>query len=65
MVIPAFQRFARAIFERCHLELQWDKSSIFSWSRELPAGTQTGVEVAGNVIDGSFECSIGDEESLG
>ena len=58
VVIPAVQRFARAIFDRCHLQLQWDKPSIFSWNGELPAGNPAGVKVAGEVMDGSFECGI-------
>ena len=55
VVIPAVQKFARTIWERCHLQLQWEKSCIFSWDGQLPAGTPDGVELAGKLIDDNFE----------
>ena len=55
VVIPAVVRFAQAIWERCHLQLQWGKSHIFSWSGTLPEGSPAGVELAGKVVDGVFE----------
>ena len=55
VVIPAVVRFAKAIWDRCHLQLQWNKSCIFSWSGILPEGTPEGVELAGKEVDGVFE----------
>ena len=55
IVIPAVIRFAEAIWERCHLQLQWSKSHIFSWTGVLPEGTPPGVEMAGKIVDGVFE----------
>ena len=54
-VIPAVEKFAKSIWERCHLKLQWSKSHIFSWDGALPEGTPEGVELAGKIIDGVFE----------
>ena len=51
VVIPAVVRFAKAIWDRCHLQLQWNKSCIFSWSGTLPEGTPEGVELAGKELD--------------
>ena len=55
VVIPAVIRFSEAIWERCHLQLQWEKSAIFSWSVILPEGSPTGVKLAGRMIDDRFE----------
>ena len=55
IVIPAVIRFAQAIQDRCHLQLQWSKSNIFTWSGILPEGTPEGVEAAGKYVDGQFE----------
>ena len=58
VVIPAVIKFAQSIWERCHLQLQWTKSHVFSWSGILPEGTPEGVEIAGKMIDGSFEAGF-------
>ena len=58
VVIPAVQRFAAAIWERCHLRLQWEKSHIFSWDGVLPEGSPEGVELAGKEVDGQYEVGI-------
>ena len=55
VVIPAVVKFAAAIWDRCHLRLQWSKSHIFSWDGVLPAGAPEEVEIAGKVIGGSFQ----------
>ena len=55
LVIPAVMKFSESIWNRCHLQLQWAKSNIFSWSGVLPEGTPPGVEIAGKMVDGSFE----------
>ena len=55
VVIPAVERFARSIWERCHLKLQWNKSHIFTWDGILPEGTPEGVGIAGKTIDGVLE----------
>ena len=55
IVIPAVVKFSEAIWERCHLQLQWSKSSIFSWDGILPPGAPAGVEVAGKMVEGTFE----------
>ena len=55
IVIPAVVRFATAIWERCHLQLQWSKSHIFTWDGVLPQGTPEGVKAAGKILDGTFE----------
>ena len=55
VVIPAVVKFSEAIWERCHLQLQWSKSSIFSWDGVLPPGAPAGVEVAGKMVEGTFE----------
>ena len=55
VVIPAVIRFSEAIWKRCHLQLQWEKSAIFSWSGKLPEGSPTGVKLAGRMIDDRFE----------
>ena len=55
VVIPAVVRSAKAIWDRCHLQLQWNKSHIFSWSGLLPEGSPEGVELAGKEVDGVFE----------
>ena len=58
IVIPAVTRFAKAIWERCHLQLQWDKSCIFTWTGILPVGTPEGVKIAGKIVDGTFEAGF-------
>ena len=55
IVIPAVVRFAEAIWNRCHLQLQWSKSHIFTWSGILPEGTPNGVHIAGKTVNGNFE----------
>ena len=60
VVIPAVMKFAAAIWERCHLRLQWNKSRIFSWDGVLPDGAPEGVEIAGkeisNIFHAGFDC---------
>ena len=58
VVIPAVLRFAQSIWERCHLQLQWSKSHIFSWNGTLPESAPAGVELAGKIVDGVFEVGI-------
>ena len=58
IVIPAVIKFAQDIQNRCHLELQWNKSCIFSWTGVLPEGCPKGVELAGKMVDGNFEVGI-------
>ena len=57
-MIPDVEKFARAILERCHLQLQWSKSHIYSWDGRLPVGTPEGVKLAGKEVEGSFEVGI-------
>ena len=55
IVLPAVERFARRLWDRFQLQLQWAKSEIFSWDGKLPEGAPDGVRVAGKVIDDKFE----------
>ena len=55
MVIPAVVKFAHSILERCNLQLQWSKSSIFTWSGELPSNAPAGVQIASKIVNGCSE----------
>ena len=55
VVIPAVVKFSQSIWERCHLQLHWGKSHIFTWTGTLPEGTPEGVELAGKMVDGVYE----------
>ena len=40
IVNPAVAAFKQEVFKRCGLRLQLEKSSLFTWEGDLPAGTQ-------------------------
>ena len=68
LVLPAVQRFAAEILERCGLRLQWSKSKVSNVEGTLPDNTPAGLTVAGEVINGQFEpgmdcygCPIGSD----
>ena len=68
VVLPAVQRFADEILQRCGLRLQWSKSKVYHAEGRMPANTPAGITVAGEVINGQFEpgmdcygCPIGSD----
>ena len=68
VVMPAVQRFAAEILQRCGLRLQWSKSKVYNVEGRLPDNTPAGITVAGEVINGQFEpgmdcygCPIGSD----
>ena len=49
------KRFAEAIKRRFNLELQWSKSSIFTWSGIPPSDVPNDVKIAGKMIENEFQ----------
>ena len=55
IVLPAVQRFAAEIKQRCDLELQWSKTVLYSRTGGLPDGAPPGLKLAGETgEDGIF-----------
>jgi hypothetical protein len=59
VVLPAIQRFAAEILERCGLRLQWSKSKVYNTTGTLPDNTPAGITVAGEMINGQFGPGMG------
>ena len=58
IVLPALENFATDLWDRCRLRLQWTKTQIFTRDGVLPAGTPAGLTIAGDEVDGIFECGF-------
>ena len=54
VVIPAGVEFAREVYDRCGLVLEWSKTELFSWEDDLPEYCPSGVTLAGRQIGESF-----------
>ena len=54
VVIPAMEKFAANIWEKCGLRLQWDKSRIFCREGELPDYTTPGLSLASEQVGDTF-----------
>ena len=54
VVLPAVQRFAEEIKERCGLTLQWRKSRVFCWQGEVPPYASPGLTLAGEQVGETF-----------
>ena len=69
VLLPAMTAFKDELWQRCHLQLQLDKSSLFCWEGDLPAGTPEHLQLAGEVVNGRFlrgflcyGCPVGEDE---
>ena len=54
VVLPAIQRFAAEVEERCSLRLQWTKSKVYIREGPLPANTPPGLSLAGEQVGDQF-----------
>ena len=54
IVIPAIQRFAAEVEERCSLRLQWSKSTVYTREGGLPDNTPAGLSLAGEQVGEQF-----------
>ena len=54
VVIPAMERFAVDVWERCGLRLQWTKSQVYCRDGELPTYTTPGLSLAGEQVGDTF-----------
>ena len=69
VVLQAVAQFQLEVWERCHLRLQLDKSSLFSWEGDLPDDTPPEIQLAGCVTGDRFlrgficyGCPVGEDE---
>ena len=60
VVMRALKDFETELKQRCGLELNWGKTTLFSWGGELPEDAPSDLKLAGKVVDGvfrrGFEC---------
>lgn len=54
VVLPAVERFRIEVRRRCNLQLQLYKTFLFCWEGGLPPGTPADVELAGEIVQGTF-----------
>ena len=54
VVIPAIERFAAEIRERCQLQLQWSKSVMYCKEGVLPLAATPGLSLAGELVEWQF-----------
>ena len=50
----AVKRFSDEIWQRCGLEIRWDKSEVYQREGDLPDYAMAGLTLAGEEVDGDF-----------
>ena len=58
VVLPAVERLRIEVRRRCNLQLQLYKTFLFCWEGGLPPGTPADVELAGEIVQGTFRCGF-------